>query len=237
MYRGYRAGVVDGWVRFQAPHFRIEAEAAVLAGQVDQASLLPGVLLRDPVNSLQFGGALETQVGAPDARVFGGLNAGFASGDPAPGFGAYPKANAKSVPGVIDAPQVNLPRDARVDNFRFHPDYRIDRILFAELIGTVTDAMYLRPWGKARLLDFTSSALTARASLTFSRAVYASSTPGNDAALGAEGNVGLQWESKDGFDVLFEYAVLFPMAGFDNPAMGLRAQPAQLGRVRLAWSF
>jgi hypothetical protein len=31
--------------------------------------------------------------------------------------------------------------------------------------------------------------------------------------------------------------VLFPSAGFDNPAQGLSAQRAQLGRVRLAWRF
>jgi hypothetical protein len=31
--------------------------------------------------------------------------------------------------------------------------------------------------------------------------------------------------------------VLFPLAGLDNPALGLRAQPAQLIRLRLTYSF
>lgn len=237
MHRGYRAAVFDAWLRIESPVFLLEAEGAVLLADVDQASLIPGVLLRDRVQSAQFGGAVETQLGAPGSRIVGGLNAGVASGDPAPGFGAFPPAGATPLAGELDAPQVNLPRDTRVDNFRFHPNYRVDRILFAELVGTVTDAFYLRPWARARLLDFASSALGLRADGTFSRAIYASSTPGNDAALGLELHAALTWESKDGFDLMAEYAVLFPFAGFNNPAQGLNATPAQLGRVRMAWRF
>jgi len=237
MRRGARAGVFDVYAKLTGPSFRIAAEAALSLAQVDQVSLLPGVLLRDPASSTQFGAVLETQLGAPESRLVGGVNAGFASGDPAPGFGAYPQAGAVSQPGELDGPQANLPRDNRVDNFRFNPDYRIDRILFAEIVGTVTDAIYVRPWGRARLLDFASSSLDLRASATWSRAVYASSTPGNDANLGLELNASLAWLSRDGFNALAEYAVLFPFAGFNNPAQGLTAQPAQLLRLRLAWVF
>lgn len=237
MRRGYQAGVADAWLRVQGPQFKIEGELAVLGASVEQASLLPGVLLRDRVNSLQVGGAIETTIGAPDAAFMGGLNLGAASGDPAPGFGAFPPSGAAVQAGELDGPQVDIPRDTRLDNFRFHPDYRVDRILFAELVGTVTDAWYVRPWARARLLEFRSYQLTLNADGTFSRAFYASSTPGNDAGLGMELHAALTWASKDGFDVLAEYAVLFPFAGFNNPAQGLTAQPAQLARVRLAWRF
>ncbi len=237
MRRGYKAGVVDGYLRIQTPNFMLEAEVAVLAADVEQASLLPGVLLRDRVTGLQVGGALETTIGAPGSVFIGGLNVGAASGDPAPGFGAYPPAGSTPQAGELDGPQVNLPRDTRLDNFRFHPDYRVDRILFAEIVGTVTDAWYVRPWAKVRMLEFRSYELDLRADGTLSRAFYASSTPGNDAALGMELHAALTWASKDGFDVLAEYAVLFPFAGFNNPAQGLTAQPAQLGRIRLAWRF
>lgn len=237
MHRGYRAGVADLWLRLLWPRLRVEAEGAALFAQVDQASLIPGALFRAPLQGLQVGAALETQLGAPESLVVGGLNAGFASGDPAPGMGAFPRPGATPRPGVLDAPQVALPSDGRVDNFRFHPDYRIDRILFAEIIGTVTDAVYVRPWAKVRLLDFSSSALTLAASATWTRAVYASSTPGGRTALGLEGNTALNWVSRDGFDVLLEYAALFPLAGLDNPVQRLSARPAQLLRARLAWSF
>ncbi|MCA3011090.1 MAG: hypothetical protein INH41_01685 [Myxococcaceae bacterium] len=235
--RGFRALAADAWARLTTPTFRAELEAAVLLSEAEQASLLPGVLLRDKVQSAQFGAALETQLGAPEARLVGGLNAGFASGDPAPGFGAFPPAGRVATPGELDGAQVNVPRDNRVDNLRFHPDYRVDRILFAELVGTVTDALYVRPWARLRLLDLTSAQLNLKGSVTVSRSVFATSTPNADAALGAEGHAALAWESKDGFDVLAEYAVLFPFGAFDNPAQNLRATPAQLGRVRLAWKF
>jgi uncharacterized protein (TIGR04551 family) len=237
MRRGYRALAADAWVRLTAPSFRVELEGAMLFAEAEQASLLPGVLLRDKVQSAQFGAALETQFGANESRFVGGLNAGYASGDPAPGFGAFPPAGAPGTPGELDGAQVNVPRDTRVDNLRFHPDYRVDRILFAEIIGTVTDALYVRPWGRLRLLDFTSAQLNLKGSATVSRSVFAPSTPNNDAALGAELHGALTWESKDGFDVLAEYAVLFPFGAFNNPAQNLSAAPAQLGRVRLAWKF
>ena len=237
MRRGYKAGVLDGWLRFQTPGFKLEAEVSVLIADAEQASLLPGVLLRDRVQSLQLGGAIETTIGAPGSVFIGGLNVGGASGDPAPGFGAYPKAGSTAKPGELDGPQLDIPRDTRIDNFRFSPDYRIDRILFAEIIGTATDVWYVRPWAKTRLLDFRSYQLELATDATFTRAFYASSTPGNDASLGMELHAALTWASKDGFDVLAEYAVLFPFAGFDNPAQSLKAQPAQLGRIRLAWRF
>jgi hypothetical protein len=112
-----------------------------------------------------------------------------------------------------------------------------DRIVFAEIVGTVTDTFYVRHWARVRLVRFTSSQLGLKLAGTISRAIYASSTPGDDPNLGLELHAALSWDSKDGFDVLAEYAVLFPSAGFDNPAQGLSAQPAQLGRVRLAWRF
>lgn len=237
MTRGYKAAVFNVWLRIQAPVFRIEAEGAVLIADAEQASLLPGVLLRDRVQSLQAGGVLETTFGKPGSAILGGFNAGAASGDPAPGFGAFPGANTNPKQGDLDGAQVDIPRDTRVDNFRFHPDYRVDRILFAEIVGTTTDAWYVRPWAKFRLLNFRSYDLVLATDATFSRAFYASSTPGNDAGLGMEAHAALTWSSKDGFDVLAEYAVLFPFAGFNNPAQSLTAQPAQLGRVRLAWRF
>ncbi len=237
MRRGYRALAADGWMRLTAPAFRVELEGAMVFAEAEQASLLPGVLLRDRVQSAQFGAALETQFGANESRFVGGLNAGYASGDPAPGFGAYPPAGAIGTPGELDGAQVNVPRDNRVDNLRFHPDYRVDRILFAEIIGTVTDALYVRPWARLRLLDFTSTQLNLKGSATVSRSIFAQSTPNTDAALGAELHGALTWESKDGFDVLAEYAVLFPFGAFNNPAQNLNARPAQLARVRLAWKF
>lgn len=234
--RGFRGTAIDAWLRLTFPSVRVEAEGAVVIANIAQGSLIPGVLLRDSFTSLQWAAALELELGAPAATLQGGVNAGLASGDPAPGFGAFPNTTT-ATRGELDGPQVDPPRDVRADNFRFHPDYRIDRILFAEIIGTVTDAVYVRPWIQARLMSLSSSSLKARASGTWTRALYATSTPGNSADLGIELNASLRWESRDGFDVLAEYAVLVPFAGLSNPAQNLNATPGQLLRLRLAWIF
>ncbi|MBS1151241.1 MAG: hypothetical protein H6Q89_2939 [Myxococcaceae bacterium] len=235
--RGFSGTAFDVWLRLTWPSVRVEAEAAVVVANIAQGSLIPGVLLRDPFASLQWAAALELELGAPTGPFQGGVNAGVASGDPAPGFGAYPPAGPVPQPGELDGAQVDPPRDVRADNFRFAPDYRVDRILFAEIIGTVTDAIYVRPWLQARLLALSSSSLKARVSGTYSRAIYASSTPGNSADLGLELNASLQWENRDGFDVLVEYAALIPFSGLSNPAQNLTATPGQLLRLRLAWNF
>src|SRR6185312_15493480 len=59
MARGYTATAIDGWARFTAPMLRVEAEWAFLFSQVDQPSLVPGVLFHKPVTANQMGGALE----------------------------------------------------------------------------------------------------------------------------------------------------------------------------------
>ncbi|MFB6373915.1 MAG: hypothetical protein ABEN55_12575, partial [Bradymonadaceae bacterium] len=146
MERGFKAIAIDGWIRWLHPLFRVELEAAYLGARIEQPSLVPGVRLNDPITSRQFGGALETNFGRIDSPITGGLDAGYASGDPAPGFGAAPQyQGTSSEPGDLEGAQADPPSDLRVDNFRFHPDYRVDRILFHEIIGTVTDAFYLRP--------------------------------------------------------------------------------------------
>ena len=235
--RGLTATAFDVWARLTTPLLRFEAEGALLTAHLQQSSLIPGVLLRDPIDSLQWGVAAEIEAGTDDTLFSGGLNGGAASGDPAPGFGAFPQANVTAVPGELDAPQAYPPRDVRVDNFRFNPDYRVDRILFAEIIGTVTDAIYLRPHLRARLYGSPSQHLFAQVAATYTRAIDASSTPGGANDLGVELHASLSWVHRRGFDVLAEYAVLFPLAGLSNPAQNLSATPAQLLRLRLAWVF
>jgi uncharacterized protein (TIGR04551 family) len=235
MTRGYRAGALDGWLRITFPAGRIEAEAAYLTATVDQPSLLPGVLLRDPLKSRQIGAALETDFGGEAAG--GGLDGGYASGDPAPGFGAVQQPSARAPqPGDLDGAQASPPRDNRVDNFRFHPDYRIDRILFREIIGTVTDAVYARPHGRVRLAHARSSSLSATAAVIASSAVQAASTPSGKAPLGVEVDPSLVFETH-AFLAALDYAVLFPLAGFENLQAHLSPKPAQLVRLRLNYLF
>jgi uncharacterized protein (TIGR04551 family) len=238
MYRGFSASAVDGWFRLTTPSVRVEAEGAVVFMTVDQPSLIPGVLLPDPVEGTQWGGALESEVGGPESTFAAGLDLGIASGDPAPGFGVQqPLGQAPPRPGDLDGPQAAPPGDNRIDNFRFHPDYRVDRILFHEIIGTVTDAIYVRPHVRWRIGRIGRGAFEAQLALVASSALDAESTPGGKAPLGVELDPTLVYQSDDGFHLALEHAVLFPMAGLDNRVDNLSAKPAQLIRLRIAYLF
>ena len=232
--RGYEAVAGDAFLTLTGPWGRVAAEGAVIGGRFDEASLIPGVFLRDPVDTLAWGAALESEFHVVPELFSLGLNLGVASGDPAPGFGAFPRASGgPGQPGDLDGAQVVSPYDMRADNFRFHPNYRIDRILFRELIGTVTDAFYLRPHARATLLSHPSGRLRLSLAGVLSFALEATSTPGGQSPLGFELDPTLSYENDDGWSIVCDYAVLFPFAGLDNPALGLTAQPAQLLRVSL----
>lgn len=237
MHRGYQATAVDGWLRLTFPSARVEAEAAYVTASVDQPSLIPGVLLRDPVKSRQIGAALESEIGKPESRFGAGLDAGYASGDPAPGFGVVQTPGAPAPqPGDLDGPQANPRRDNRIDNFRFHPDYRVDRILFREILGAVTDAVYVRPHARATIASARSAQLSATTAVIASSAVEKTSTPSGKAPLGVEVDPSLVFEMKAFLSAL-DYAVLFPLGGFDNTVANLSAKPAQLVRLRLNYLF
>ena len=237
MARGFRATAFDGWARLTLPWGRIEAEAVFLTAIIDQPSLVPGLLLRNPVKSRQIGAALQSDFGPIDSLVSGGLDAGYASGDPAPGFGVTRSPNAAAAqPGDLDGLQTLHRGVNRVDNFKMHPDFRIDRILFREIIGAVTDAVYARPHARVRLLRAQSAELSANAALIASRAVEASSTPSGKAPLGVEVDPSLVLETHS-FLAALDYGVLFPLAGFDNAVTSQTAKPAQLIRLRLNYLF
>lgn len=141
------------------------------------------------------------------------------------------------MPGDLDGPQASLPGDSTVDNFRFHPDFRIDRILFREIVGTVTDAMYLRPHARYVIADLGHATLTADVAVIASWAAEASSTPGGARHLGIEIDPGIRYHTNDGFRVAIEHALFLPGPGFDSASGGPGSRAAQLIRARLGYFF
>ncbi len=232
--RGFVATSVGGWLRVTTARWRVEAEVAALRARVAQPSLIPGVELTQAATSRQLGLAVQTELRLGPAAV--GLDGGLASGDDAPGFGAFPEPGAPAAAaGALDGPQASFPRDTTVDNFRFHPDYHVDQILFREIIGTVTDAVYLRPHGAVTVLDLGHGRLEAGAALIASWAMAAASTPSGAAGLGVEVDPWLAYRSRDGLRVAVEAGVLLPGPGFDRP--GQAAGTASALRARVGFHF
>ncbi len=234
--RGFTATTTGGWLRITSARIRIEAELDYFNASVQQPSLVPGAAITVPVTSSQLGFAFESDFRIGPGQI--GLNGGYASGDPSPGFGAFPQPGQASTPaGALDGPQANLPSDTTVNNFRFHPDYHIDEILFREIIGTVTDAVYIRPHVKTTLFEVGPGHLEAGAALIASWAVCPTSTPSGQRPLGTEIDPELRYASHDGFAATLDYAVFFPGTAFDNPVDHLTAHTAQAFRARVVFAF
>ncbi len=101
----------------------------------------------------------------------------------------------------------------------------------------MTDAVYFRPHVRVDLYRASTATLRFGTAGIVSFANEPASTPGGKRPLGVEIDPTLSYESRDGFGAALEYAVLFPLSGFDNPAQKLSAKPAQLVRVRLVYAF
>ncbi len=221
--RGLQTVSADLWFRVVHRSFRLELEAAVIWGRIGDASLDPGLSLGTAVESLQYGGVIQASWAPGRSGWSLGVEVGLASGDPAPGFGVRsPLDQAQAVPGDLDGPQFRLPQDNRVDNFRFHPNYHVDLILFRRILGTVTDAVYLRPW--VRWKSRWGLALEAVAISSF--ALQEASPPGGQRPLGVELDLGASFKFDRSFVVRLGFGVLVPLSGLDNVALGLKAKPA-----------
>lgn len=234
LVRDLTAFVGDAWVRADLGRFTVEGEFAYLGFRIGNASLDPAATLNLAVTGRQFGGVVRADYRGGD-RFFARVEFGFASGDDRPGFGARPTAQSGRA-GDLDGLQFDLtrtPRDVNVQNFRFSPNYRVDLIMWRRLIGTVTDAWYVRPMVRYRL----ASMLTAEAAVITSVAVEPNSTPSGKTPLGVEADVGLIYEQEHGFVMRLDYGLLFPLAGFDNVPARVSPSPAHALHAVLAWRF
>jgi uncharacterized protein (TIGR04551 family) len=209
------AYVVDGWAKLQWRKLTIEIEALFLHARFllpatnDQTgAVIPdGELIRN--TATQWGAALDARYDImPELYVR--LRAGMASGDNSPGFGIGQDAYNKrgDVLGL---------QDTTIDNFQFNRDYRVDLILFRELLGTVSGAWYIKPE-----VSYTfGNGLGGRFAPMYAHAMYARSTPGGRSPLGFE----LDFEAfynplkNKGFDASIQYGLFIPLdEGLRNPA-------------------
>lgn len=248
--------IPDIWIKLERSSLRIELEAAAILGSIGNRATDP-LLANTPgqnqgLGVAQWGAVLQGEYRLLEGNALSiGVEAGFASGDKAPGFGNYPNRqtgtpNNDTIPGSIDGPQYSCQgtggcTDPTIRNFRFNQDYRVDMLLFREILGGITDTFYVKPSVKYRIAD----GFHIYAAVIYSRAIYAESTPSafvgpdgkitGDPNLGVEINAGARYETEDGFFARVEYGVVFPLGGFGaptvnplnvptttEPAMGLR---------------
>ena len=228
--RGLIAGAWDLWFGLRYQGWTLDLEAALLYSRIENASLLPGTEFIPDVTALQWGGVARASHAWEKVDV--GFEVGLASGDSAPGFGVrLPLTQASTQPGDLDGPQMKIPGDTKVNNFRFNPDYHVDQILWRRIIGTVTDAIYLRP----RVTYEPLSGLRLEGTLITSLAMEPESTPSGERPLGVELDLSVSYRMEWGFLLRADYGVLFPLEGLNNTRLGLDAEPAQVLHIILAY--
>jgi uncharacterized protein (TIGR04551 family) len=225
--RDARAHVLDLWARLLLGRWRFEAEVAGVYGDVDAFDYRPGttgnetprlgaLLLR------QWGGAFQLEFQAMPNKVAIGTELGVASGDPAPGFGNQPNRVLRDEsgnwvpqpPGSVEGPQFNLTNDQSIRNFRFNPAYQVDLLLWRRILGSVTDAWYLKPSLRWDIFP----GLRADFAVVYSQTLNAGSTPSAGTVdegarpLGIEGDAAIAYTSGDGFNAWLQYGILQPFA-------------------------
>jgi uncharacterized protein (TIGR04551 family) len=221
--RDASAHVVDVWGRWESKKLRVEWEGIGTVGEIANAAAGALQPVAGPVLIRQFGGTLQTSYAATSAMRLGG-EFGIASGDRAPGFGNRPGRGTPS-PGDIDGAQYGA-GDGDFRNFRFNPAYRVDQVLWREILGAVTDAWYLKPSLRYEILD----GLSASVAVIYSQAIYRESTPSrSNRSLGVEGDFGLRYESDDGFVAWVDWGVLQPLDAWNGAGDLSRAHALRSG--------
>lgn len=208
MVRNARAHIADVSLRYErrfSPLRRlvIEGEFATILGSIDDTNVLTGPGQDVKQRTLQmWGGAIKSAFQDEGMGYF--LDLGVASGDDTGCFGVSPP------PWQADCSLATVTGKANttVSGMKFNRGFRVDSLLFRDVIGGVTNAIYAKPtvsinaypWTQPEMLGIDLSVLAASA-------VDPKGTPSGEGFLGAEfGARGFIGRRGQVFaDVLFSY--------------------------------
>ncbi|PRP91818.1 hypothetical protein ENSA5_52550 [Enhygromyxa salina] len=216
----------DLWLRINWRTLRVEAEAALVVGNFSHRDIgdsrifpdeIAAVTATEDTGILQFGYALEFKYGLFKDRFHIGLDQGFASGDSSP-----PYSNQYQSPLPVTGGDY-----AGFGTFRFNPAYVQDLLLFKELLGTVANAAYVKPWAA---FYFFQNNVSARADVEFAGAVDPNGTLAGDRSLwGLElaGSVRYH-DAEEPIFFQLQYGAMFPFGAW-NPT--ITDSEGNVGRV------
>jgi uncharacterized protein (TIGR04551 family) len=149
-----------------------------------------------------YGYALEFKYGLFNDRFHIGFDHGLASGDTANPLGYNPQN---------PLPQQN--DDNVISNFRFNPAYNVDLLMFREILGTVSNAAYFKPWAAFYFFDHFS----ARADVEYALATRRQATLGNKWSYGIELDGAVRYhDAREPIFFQIQYGVMFPLPAFNR---------------------
>ncbi|MCS6899769.1 MAG: TIGR04551 family protein [Myxococcales bacterium] len=215
--------IPDAWAQVRYRKFRFEIEAATVQGSIentlDRGSDFQGSAgAPDGWKIRQYMLATQTEFRAIEDRLRVQFGFGWSSGDP--GILGTDALSPKR-PGLPS----QGPIDRTFSMGSFHPDYRVDLILFRNILSRVQGAYYFKPqidYDFSRGLN--GQKFGGGAAVIWSRASEFIQTPGHKRDLGVELDFQLYYQSKDGalnddpermggFFTMLQYGVLFPLGG------------------------
>jgi uncharacterized protein (TIGR04551 family) len=209
--RDAKVYIPDGWLQVLWKDLRLELEFAGVFGQIQNISPaeFPPAAEGSPFKLRQWGLAFEGEYRFLNKKLGVFLKGGMASGDPdVVGLSQYEDLATQPV------------GQKTVSNFAFHPDYRIDLILWRRIMGRIDGAYYLAPSVSYDIIrsDF-GRVLGARLDFIYSRAMYQQQAYASQPNLGAEIDLSIYYRTedgpsfKDGFYAAAQFGVLFPLNG------------------------
>lgn len=212
-------GYLDWRSRRGRHQFGFAAEGVLRYGSIGRSDIRAAA---DAKTLLSGGLATEAHwtTGARSLR----LRAGGASGAGSGGFGVLDTHNFNRGGGVDGTPQ------AMLTGFAFHRNYRVDGLLFREVVGAVANSIYVRP-AFAWQIDRLGWQWEAEGSVLAAWAASSGATPGQASWLGWEPELTLGAKRGNQSAVL-RGSLLMPGDGLRSPG-GASADPA--GRVELRW--
>jgi len=200
------------WLKLYYRALTVEFEGTSVLGRMDHG----GILLaptegEEAVTFRQFGWVLASELRLYRDTLFLGLETGGASGDQAEDPSQYLNYRWRFTRQPAG--------DHSIRDFRFSPEYHVDSILFRQILGTVSNAVYIKP-AVAYWFDLTQGRqLGLSGAAVYSMAQVPVSMPGNAVPLGLETDVSVNYRnSGDGFYAGFTWGVLWPLAGLERPA-------------------
>lgn len=205
----------DLWLRINWRTLRIETEAAMIVGNFSHRNLniprtdenfdIDAAIADESTRILQFGYALEFKYGLFKDRFHIGLDHGLATGDSSPPYQHQ-----------YQSPFPNPPNGdyAAFGTFRFNPAYVQDLLLFKELLGTVANAGYVKPWAA---FYFFQDNFSARLDIEFAGAIDKRGTLAGDRSLwGLEMAGAIRYhDAEEPIFFQLQYGAMFPFGAWN----------------------
>jgi len=215
----------DLWAQILYKKFRFEVEGALNAGSIQSLSDVGGAsgtgdyfsgqsFIRNGWKVRDFILATQSELKLMEDRLRLQFGFGWATGD----------ADSNLSPNNTSILQQRS-FDRSLSTGRFHPDYRVDLILFRNILSRVQGAYYFRPSAEYDFIrNVNGQKLGGSAAIIWSRASEFVQAPGHQRDLGVELDATVYYQAKDGalndnserkggFYTFLQYGVLFPLGG------------------------